>query len=315
MAKVAMNVRYEPSLIEEVVLLEVKRREEEGDFRLFREYHALADPLYEKLSLDRREAAFEKLNRKLFLKCGFGEVIVKAWEEFPRLTESIEEVFVGKAITWREEGSDLSRDRKSLGIKVFPRRFLSPQGLQRFLRHELQHIADMLDPAFGYACEDRLADSPAEESLIRDRYRTIWAVSIDGRLTRGGKETVATREERWKAFEALYSRIPEAQRVAVFEALWGSECLTHSEILAMAKDHRVLLRWAGEATKDFKFQISNLKFPGSPCPLCGFPTYAWVEASGEQVVKFIQQDFPWWKPEEGACERCGEAYALRLMRA
>lgn len=308
-----MNIRYDPSLIEEIVLLEVKRREEEGDLRLFQEYHALADSLYERLSLDRREAAFEKLNRKLFLKWGFGEVVVKAWEEFPRLAESIEEVFVGKAITWREEGSDLSGDRKSLGIKVFPRRFLSPQGLQGFLRHELQHIADMLDPAFGYACEERLANSPAEENLIRDRYRTIWAVSIDGRLTRGGKETVATREERWRAFEALYSRIPEAQRVAVFEALWGSERLTHSEILAMAKDHRALLRWAGEAAVEPR--ISNLKFPGSPCPLCGFPTYAWVEAFGEQVARFIQQDFPWWEPEEGACERCGEAYALGLMLA
>ena len=38
---------------------------------------------------------------------------------------------------------------KGVGIKLIPRRFYDP-ALTRYCRHELMHINDMLDPAFGY---------------------------------------------------------------------------------------------------------------------------------------------------------------------
>lgn len=305
-----MRIQYDPSLIEEVISREVKRKEEEGDLSLFQEYRASADPIYEKFPPNAREAEFEKLHRRLFLKWGFGEVLKKALKEHPEL-EGVEEIFVGKAVTRGEEGANVSRDRRRVGIRVRPERFFDPQGLLRHLRHELQHVADMLDPAFGSPFEEGFpATSPAEANLIRDRYRMIWAITIDGRLEQRGKEPGASKEERRREFEALYQKIPYAQRLAIFESLWGTGRLTHGEILAMAKDPAGLVKRVGEATVES--QPSKLKFPGSLCPLCRFPTSSWAEELDEGVTEKIRRDFPEWDPEEGACERCIEVYSLGI---
>ncbi len=42
-----MKIQYEPRLAEEVVFQEVRRREEQGDFDLFKKYHDEADVIYE----------------------------------------------------------------------------------------------------------------------------------------------------------------------------------------------------------------------------------------------------------------------------
>ena len=303
-----MKIRYEPCLMEDVLFLEMKRREEAGDLHLFQEYHALADPIYEGFPSGTREVEFEKLHARLFLQWGFGVVLAKALEEHPEL-EGVEELFVGKAVTRRDEVADLSQDRKRVGIKIRPERFQDPEGLRRYLRHELRHVSDMLDPAFGYCPEGAFTSSQAEANLIKDRYRAIWAISVGGRLQREGKETAASKGERWREFEALYQKIPYVQRLAIFENLWGAGRLTHGEILAMAKDPTALLGRAGEA--DVSPHLSPLKLPGSPCPLCRFPTYSWVEEFDEAVVELIKGDFPGWEPEERACGRCVEVYAVR----
>ena len=44
---------------------------------------------------------------------------------------------------------------KGVGIKLIPRRFYDP-ALTRYCRHELMHINDMLDPAFGYDPDTRV---------------------------------------------------------------------------------------------------------------------------------------------------------------
>ncbi|MEX0880351.1 MAG: hypothetical protein WEF99_06875 [Thermoanaerobaculia bacterium] len=55
--------------------------------------------------------------------------------------------------------------------------------------------------------------------------------------------------------------------------------------------------------------------PGSPCPLCGFPVarvvVKWESAEQRRLTPRIREDFPEWRPELGACERCLEGYAVR----
>ena len=55
--------------------------------------------------------------------------------------------------------------------------------------------------------------------------------------------------------------------------------------------------------------------PGFPCPLCGFPTYNWVENLEKEVepevLDYIRQNHPGWDPEYGGCDRCIEVYKLR----
>jgi hypothetical protein len=54
---------------------------------------------------------------------------------------------------------------------------------------------------------------------------------------------------------------------------------------------------------------------GSPCPLCKFPTYNWVDdpesICDEMVIEAIQIDFPDWESKDGGCDRCIEVYELR----
>jgi len=308
-----MKIHYDPLLAEAVVLMEIKRREEAGDLEPLRAYRTLADPIYERIPLEAREGEFEKVHRGFFLRLGLGEALPKALGEFPELQDTVEEVFIGKAVAEQEEGADLGYGRTRIGIKVRPERFGDSQGLRRYLRHELQHLADVLDPAFGYVREERLGSSPAEENLIRERYRLLWAVCIDGRLARQGKETIATKEDRLRDFETLYPRSPRPQRLAIFESLFGAERLTHGEILAMAKDPNTLLERVGEVSPGGLPQ--RVLLPGSPCPLCRFPTYAWREAFEEEVIGLIKSDFPNWQPQEGACERCAEVYSVRRAAA
>lgn len=308
-----MKIHYDPLLAEAVVLMEIKRREEAGDLQPLRAYRTLADPIYERIPLEAREAGFEKVHREFFLQLGFGEALPKALGEFPGLEGGLEEVFIGKAVAEQEEGADLGHDRTRIGIKVRPERFGDSQGLRRYLRDELQHLADVLDPAFGYVREERVASSPAEENLIRERYRLLWAVCIDGRFARQGKETIATKEDRLRDFETLYPGFPRPQRLVIFESLFGAERLTHAEILAMAKDPNTLLERVGEVSPGGLPQ--SVLLPGSPCPLCRFPTYAWREAFEEAVIGLIKSDFPNWQPQEGACERCAEVYSIRWVAA
>lgn len=49
-------------------------------------------------------------------------------------------------------------------------------------------------------------------------------------------------------------------------------------------------------------------FLGTPCPLCGVTGCVWVGAVEEEIANNIRADFPRWSPQEGACERCIEAY-------
>lgn len=308
-----MKVQYDPALMEEVISLAVNRGEKRDDYRLFQEYHDLADALYERFSSEEREEAFLKLHRKLFQRWGFGEHLLKVLGELQGL-RGLEEVFVARALARKEEGADLSQDRSSLGVKVRPERFLEAEGLRWFLRHELQHIADMLDPAFDYIPhETPLASSPTEENLIKDRYRTLWAISVDGRLWRGGRETIASKEDRWQEFEALYPTIPHQQLSLLFNDLWGGDRPSHRELLAMARDPRRLFKPTGEMVEEGL--PKKVLLPGALCPLCRFPTYRWGEDFEEEVAKRIKEDFPAWEPEEGACERCVEVYALGIISA
>lgn len=300
-----MKIQYDPALTEEVVTLMVQREEERGNLAPFHEYRTLADPIYDRFQPYAREREFAGLHRRLFHAWGFGDVLEKALAEDPRL-ERIEELFVGRAST-EEEGADLGANLRRMGMKLRAKRFFDPESLLRYLRNELEHIADLLDPAFGYDEAGFIATSPSEANLIRDRYRVIWAISIDGRLQQEGKEPGASREERWEELTALCPTIPPPLRLAIFENLRGAGRLSHGEILPMAKDPALLFQRAGTVA-DGGRPLKKVLLPGSPCPLCRFPTYLWVEKFSELILELIKRDFPLWGHEEGACERCSEIY-------
>jgi hypothetical protein len=312
-----MRIHYEPELVEEVVFLELGRREQQADVDLFEQYHGDADAIYDRYSPDERQRKFVELHQTFFRLLGFDGFVDEVLGEFPVFEGQIDSILIGKAFTELEGSAELSRDIRNMGMKIRPRRFLDRPDLLRRIRHEMMHVSDMLDVEFGYTFDRSVqVSTPMEEHIIRDRYGVIWDIYVDGRLTRRGKDTVLGKDDREREFGAFYAKIPYSQRRAIFEDLWSTEKLSHHDVLDMAQDVRKVLERAGNTLGALADE--RILLPGSPCPLCRFPTYTWMENLREQVdegvLKLIQEDYPGWEPEEAACERCLEGYSVGAGR-
>ena len=234
--------------------------------------------------------------------------------------ERIKEVTVKRAINKVDEGSNvLNRvsGNPLIEMRVLASRFSNPeeaQELDAFLIQEFMHAKDMVDPEFDY--EDAfIPGNPSVKNLITARFRLLWNMYVDSRLARMGVVSVLPKEARYREFDNFYRKVPENQRKGIFEGLWKTEKLTHEELLSMATDLDTLMSKyvdPGEMTDEDKDYIH---LQGSPCPLCKFPTYNWVDdpesICDEMVIEAIQIDFPDWESRDGACDRCVEVYELR----
>jgi hypothetical protein len=301
-----MQILYDPAILDAVVSALIQERDASGDLRFTREYHALTDAAY-CVAPPAREEAFQQIHRRLFRQWHLAAPLEAILAEFPTLQEQVQTLWVVGAPTSRDEGADLGfPGRTAAIIRLLPRRFLDPPALGRLLRHELTHLTDMLDPTFAYEPTAQIPGTlPAEEPLIRDRYRLLWDITIDSRLLRAGRETLASREQRQSEFDSQFHGVPTPILEGTFGRLWETSRPSHPALLEMAIDPGQVLFEAWTGT------IRSL--PGSRCPLCRFPSQSLRQGSGEisaVVANEIRQDFPEWRPERGACERCVEGYAV-----
>ena len=234
--------------------------------------------------------------------------------------ERIKEVVVKRGINKVDEGSNvLNRvsGNPIIEMRVLASRFSNPEEAQEhdaFLIHEFMHAKDMVDPEFDY--EDAfIPGNPSVKNLITARFKLLWNMYVDSRLARMGVVSVQPKESRYREFDNFYRKIPDKQRKGIFEGLWKTEKLTHEELLSMATDLDTLMSKyvdPGDMTEDEK---DFIHLQGSPCPLCKFPTYNWVDdpesICDEMVIEAIQIDFPDWESRDGGCDRCIEVYELR----
>ncbi len=234
--------------------------------------------------------------------------------------ERIKEVTVKRAINKVDEGSNvLNRvsGHPIIEMRVLASRFSNPeeaQELDAFLIHEFMHAKDMVDPGFDY--EDAfIPGNPSVKNLITARFRLLWNVYVDSRLARMGVVSVLPKEARYREFDNFYRKIPEKQRKGIFDGLWKTEKLTHEELLSMATDLDTLMSKYVDPGEMADEDQDYIHLQGSPCPLCKFPTYNWVDdpesICDEMVIEAIQIDFPDWESRDGACDRCVEVYELR----
>ncbi|HHT9125999.1 MAG TPA: hypothetical protein ACFYD6_09310 [Candidatus Brocadiia bacterium] len=307
-----LNILYDPYIVEEIVFLKLRGLESAGNLELYDEFHSLSDEIYELNDEDERFDRFVELNREFFNKLGFSEAVREVVDEFPELSEKIEEIHIRKVTSLVDMGSNLADEKRKTVIRVFPEQFMDIVYLKKFLRHEMMHVVDMLDEKFGYK-DGKLSTLPAEETIMRDRYKLFWDIFIDNRLEKRGKETVQTKNERFREFERLYVRLPSEKKKAVFEGLWKEENLTHDKAVELARDNVKLVATYVVTSQEAVEETKKVLIPGGPCPLCNFPTHNWIEASSldEQLIKLIRADFPDWQVGDGICDRCTECYTVR----
>ena len=229
-------------------------------------------------------------------------------------------VAIKRAINKVDEGSNvLSRtsNKPLIEMRILASRFSNPeeaQELDAFLIHELMHAKDMVDPEFDYE-DSFIPGNPSVKNLITARFRLLWNVYVDSRLERLGVVSVLSKQARFREFDNFYRKIPEKQRKGIFEGLWRAEMFTHEELLSMATDLDTLMSKYVDTDELADEERDYIHLQGSPCPLCKFPTYNWVDdpesICDEMVIEAIQIDFPDWESKDGACDRCVEVYELR----
>ena len=295
-------IEYEPRLVEEAVFLAVQGA---GEGRAFRRER---DRLYEVADPEARDAGFRAFHAAWFDRLGLGSGIALALQEHPSIAASTSRCLVAHASSSPDEGAELFVSpesgtngalRRVVVIRLRPETFTLPDRLRLLLRHELFHIADMLDPRFGYAPRLPVTDAgPSHERLLRDRYRVLWDAYIDGRLSRLGWAPPGIRADRLSEFARAFPRLGERTEEA-FDHFFGAASLSHAELVAFAVNPESILG-AGR--------------PGGICPLCRFPTHVFEpepDRLSEAVRGRIRSDFPQWEAAAGLCLQCADLYRSR----
>lgn len=266
-----------------------------------RRFHAERERCYRVIDPDERATAFARVHLAWFTEWGLERCLTAIVGRFPLLDDALAALAFRKARGKHDEGADLYADAAGLRrgiVALRPERFAEDAALSRFLHHELAHLADMVDPSFGYSPELGTAGETASQlRLVRERYRLLWAVSIDGRLQARGLETVADEAQRRREFDRGFAFLPGTRRAELFAALRSGRLAQHRGLLELAADPRGL-------------QGSHAPVPGAACPLCGFATFQWTDASGlrPEARERMRAEFPTWCEDEPVCARCAEMY-------
>src|SRR5262249_1660364 len=112
-----------------------------------------------------------------------------------------------------------------------------------------------------------------------------------------GRNTNVTKDQRWLEFTGTFAFWSENRQREVFESIWNHPTPTHAMLVDLVCDPR-------------QRRTSTDPRPGAPCPLCGFPTFAWASLASlaESTASAIRSEFPHWTLEQGACARCVQIY-------
>ena len=304
----AVNLVYGPRLIEEAVFHAQHDRSDSGQFEQRR------NRIYEIADVDERDRLFNELHRAWFERLGLAKVIEQCLQEQPLIGAHVERCFVVGATQAKEEGAELfvapdqkenSHARRTLRLLIRPESLLNEEELRAFLRHELFHISDMLDPAFAYEPTLPKAEGgPTYDTLITNRYRVLWDVTIAGRMLRRGWCAATVRDQELNDFRHAFPML-DKECEELFKRFFDATEPRHMELAALAFDPRA-------ATDN----LSNQAVAGTHCSLCRFPTHAFASEPanlGTEVLAAIKEDFPDWTPAKGLCVQCADIYRARQL--
>jgi hypothetical protein len=299
-----MKILYDDEFVEGAVFVFVNNRDHAPPPLQVRRFHRDREKCYGILDPDQRNSAFFNLHLEWFREWELEKTVLAPLDEFPLLLPALSTLVFRKARVKNDEGAELyvNPDNGRAGVVALrAERFNQLDHLARFLRHEFTHLYDMVNPAFNYEPQVHLAGrNPSQQRLVRERYRLLWDITIDGRLATSSRNAHVTREQHRSAFDRAFAFWPEKKRDNVFLSLWDNPQPHHDALLAIASDPR-------------NIQSSNKPSPGAPCPLCGFATFAWAETSAFSgaTAAEIKAEFPHWTVADGACQRCVSIYRLR----
>jgi hypothetical protein len=296
---VSRAVEYEPGLVEEAVLAAVRGRPAEPAFRAER------NPIYEIAEADERERRFRELHAAWFARLGLEAPLAGVLGEEPAATVGIARWLMARAGSRGGEGAELfvagegGARRQTVVVRVCPDTLADPGRFGAFLRREVAHLADMLDPRFGYTPGLGPVTGGIPDALLRERYRVLWDTVIDGRLDRLGRAAAGARAARLREFAAAFAMLgPRVE--AAFERFFGAAAPTHAELMRFAVNP------GGSSGRD-----GRRLWPGDACPLCRLPAHVFEpdpDGLPGVVREQIRGRHPRWQPADGLCRQCADLY-------
>lgn len=296
----SVRVEYHPDLVEQAVLVAIETRPLEAR-RRFREKR---NRLYEIDDRDERQQGFESLHGQWFVELGLAQPLQQALREQPSITGRVSRVLVVPVTGHKEEFADLAKPPGSqqaprLLIRLRISTLVDKASLLLWLRRELLHVADLLDPEFGYTGTfGTQGHERALEKLHQQRYRVLWETSVQGRLVASGWSKTDTEETAQKRFRRVFGS-PGAICDELFDRFFRGSRPSHSELVEMAINPGV----------------ENGRRRVDSCSVCRMPTaqlHPTPELLGDAIVREIRSDFPQWTPRDGLCLQCADLYSALL---
>lgn len=296
-----MQLRYDEDFVEAAVFLCASGGRKGVPSLQIARFQREREKRYAVLDPDERNTAFFKLHLEWFREWGLETLLTDLLKAFPLLMEKLAVLAVRKTRGKSDEGAELyvnDAGQRNAILALRPESFARDATLRDYVRHEFTHLSDMLDPAFGYLPTLHLPGlNGAQQRLARERYRLLWDITIDGRLTAAGHMPMQTREQHAAGFARGYSFWPEQRQAESFASLWLDASPRHADFLALIADPRGM-------------RDAHRPAPGASCPLCDFPTFDWAntDAVTNDIRERIVAEFPAWSAEQGLCNRCLETY-------
>lgn len=301
-----LSVIFEAAFIEDAVFRFVAEKEKNSGPDTLDSFYSERNQIYELASAAERDKSFQKFYEKMFLNLGLRGLFDDIFSEFRLLDQPQLVIYVRRVYSKKDEGADLFRDGELLNVllTIQPMRVANQEYLKAFLRHEIMHICDMLDPAFRYNPSLELnALNDTEENLIRERFRILWAMFIDVRTALNGLTPLWSVEKHRRDFDRAFQFWSEDERSIVLNRLTSGELFTHKELLEWSMDRR-LTKHLGEG--------------GLLCPICLLPSFTAADKDVSyfpEVVKYIKEDRPDWELKMGICAQCFDLYSSRMKVA
>lgn len=300
---------YSPTLIEEVVMRFISGNEEEVAFRKER------DKLYAIKDGEQREAAFQDFHLSWYAKLKLDAPLIRSLNSYPLIISNVDRIVIIQAPAKKKEGAELFRkndksadfDKKNTSIllTLTPERFCDQDKMVGYLRHELQHIEDMLNPNFGYKLNSSNPKiSALISSLFLQRYSVLWDLTVDGRLSNREWETSLPRERHFEIFQQTF-QLPPEDSTKLFNYFFDNPDPKHEEVEDFAADP---LGWIQDREDAKDARKGN-------CALCTFSSTdlsILPKSFPKEILEVIQEENPDWKLTDPICGQCIDIYESRL---
>ena len=241
-----VEIRFDPAFVEEAVFLELNRLATAGSRQSVSSFHREREAVYELPDAQQRDAAFQRLAHRTFEAFGLTGLFTARLSEFPQVPAHVELVVVRRVWNKKEEQVELYVGRPgdaqptlhvstTLFIGLQAIRCLDRGKLAAFLRHELMHVADMLDPTFAYDPHPAFGgESEPENELIRERFRALWDLWVHARIRHRGWQTTLDDDVRQREVMRAFAFLSPSAQEELITAVSRQNRWTQGELLALA---------------------------------------------------------------------------------